>query len=83
MSQRNRARLDRIESRYSGNTQPRVVLIPTDVDGSPVHASFQDESLKPNPGETLEQFEERAEQHFNADHVISIVSGKFDSDPAS
>lgn len=74
----NRTRLDRIESRYSATIPPRVVLISTLENGNPANASFQGEGLNPWPGETLEQFESRAGSNFQADHVVTIVAGKFD-----
>jgi len=76
MNRTDRNRLQRLEAKAGGIRCPRVVIIPTGLDGGPEHATCSGfDCLKPEENETLHDFEQRAEQHFEADQVLTIVFG--------
>jgi hypothetical protein len=69
-------RLNRLEATIGQPDPPRVVIVSVDGDRCPLFANFRGAELHPDSGESLEAFEHRAEQHFSADKVVSIVAGR-------
>jgi len=73
MNRTDRNRLQRLEAKAGAIGRPRVFVVMMALDGGPEYATYNGQSIEPDKGETLADFEQRAEQHFEADQALTIT----------
>lgn len=73
MNRTDRNRLQRLEAKAGTKASPRIVIVMTGLHGGPEHATCNGETIEPESGEALTDFEARAEQNFEADQVLTIT----------